>query len=95
MNWLMLVPVVVQLISFAEKLFAGSGKGAVKKSMVMGAAEAVVTGMTAVSTGGQKETWASVAPMVGDIIDATVAIANATGWVDIADDNYENMKAGG
>lgn len=95
MNWLALIPVVAQLISFAEKLFTGSGKGELKKSVVLGAAEAVVSGMTAVSTGGQKDTWTAIAPQVSTIIDGVVAVANATGWVDIADDNFDNMKNGG
>lgn len=95
MAWLALVPLVVQLIGFAEKLFTGAKQGALKKSMVLGAAEAVANGMAMASTGGQKETWEAIKPMLGTIIDTTVAISNATGWVTIEDDNFEKMKNGG
>ena len=90
-----LVPIIVKLIGFAESFFTGAKQGDVKKSAVMGAAQAVVEGMTTASTGGQKETWQTIAPLVGNIIDTSVAIVNAAGWTNITDDTVQdNMRQG-
>jgi hypothetical protein len=95
MQWLALIPLVVKLIGYVEEIFgAASGNGAVKKSTVLNAAQAIVEGVASVSTGGQKETWENLAPAVGLVIDATVSVANAAGWNRLVDDNFENMKAG-
>lgn len=89
MNWVTAIFTILPgLISLAEKLF-GNGTGAMKKSMVMGAAEAVSTTMVSVSTGGQKETWEKVAPMISQAVDLAVDVANATGWASIENDTAQ------
>lgn len=107
MEWLTLIPLVVKLVGYIEDLFGSAkGTGTVKKSTVMGATQAIVDGMVQVSTGGQKETWESLAPVASKVIDTAVAVANAAGWDKITDDStvatvtsavedhFETMKAG-
>lgn len=64
-------------IAAAEQLFEGAGQGAVKKEYVLALAESAATGVAAVSTGGQADTWAKLVPLVGGMVDAFVAAANA------------------
>jgi hypothetical protein len=107
MEWLSLIPLVLKLIGYVEDMFGSAeGNGTVKKSTVMGATQVIVDGMSKVSTGGQKETWETLGPVVGKTIDAAVGIANAAGWNKITDDatvdqvtvaavdNFEAMKNG-
>lgn len=94
MDWLLvLFKVVPSLVALAEEIF-GSSTGEVKKSTVQNAAQAVVAGLEQVSTGGQKETWEKLAPVVDTVIEATVATANNFGWAKVVDDNFESMKSG-
>ena len=89
MNWVTAIFTILPgLISLAEKLF-GSGTGEIKKSMVMGAAQAVSSTMVAVSTGGQKTTWETVAPLISQAVDLAVDVANKTGWAKIEDDTQK------
>lgn len=75
MNWVTLLinlaPAIIKLIGMAEIALADKPKsGAEKKALVMGATEAIVEGMTSVSTGGQKETWEQIKEPVSGLVDA-------------------------
>jgi len=56
------------LISLAEKLF-GSGTGVAKKQAVTDMAGTLVSGLQQLSTGGQKKTMDTLAPLLSPIID--------------------------
>lgn len=107
MEWLSLIPLVLKLVGYIEDAFGDAkGQGAVKKSTVMGATQVIVEGMSKASTGGQKETWQNLGPVVDKTIDAAVAIAKTAGWDKITDDmavaeaeqiatdQYDRMKGG-
>lgn len=80
MEWLCIVSMILGLMGQAQKIYEGvKGKGAVKKTAVTQFAQTVVEDMAAVSTGGQKETWTTIAPAVSTLIDAAATIANTTG----------------
>lgn len=75
MPWLLvLLQALPTLIELAEKLL-GPKTGDLKKELVMSAASLVMNAFGALSTGGQKETWDRVKPLVSTIVDAGVAIA--------------------
>ena len=76
---------ILKAISFAlsmvhtvEETYTGiANSGTVKKATVMTAAQGFVSGMAAVSGGGQKETWEkTIAPMLSTVVDTAVAAAN-------------------
>lgn len=96
MEWFALIPLITQLVSLAEGIFGGQkGAGAVKKSAVMQTTETAVKAMTALSTGGQQETWERLAPTISKAVDVAVDVAKAAGWDKI--DNgmvTDNMKNG-
>lgn len=95
MNWLGIATLVLRLIGLAEeayKTFAGSG--AVKKSTVMSATQSFVEGMTHVSTGGQKETWDTLSPLVEVFVDSAVGMANIVAPGSVSDEDFEKSKAG-
>ena len=99
MNWLILIPFVLNLVQKVETIFGeAKGQGAVKKSSVLNAVGAIVDGMVAASTGGQKETWKTVEPFVGNIIDGAVAVYNTVGWSSdtpiLTDEEWEKRKIG-
>ena len=76
-----LAPAVVKLIGFIETLFSGKAKsGAEKKDAVMEIVGTVFNAASAISTGGQKETWDNLKEPVSTLIDATVGVLNATVW---------------
>lgn len=83
------------LITAAENAF-GDGTGPIKKQYVMEGAEKIVQTMSDVSTGGQKETWNTLAPLTSTIVDSIITAANGLSESPVfTDDNYEKMKAGG
>lgn len=66
-------------ISMVEKVFADvKGAGGVKKTTVMTMAEQAAGIMAGISTGGQKETWTTLAPIVDQLVEAGVTIMNQT-----------------
>ena len=76
MNWLQLLPIimniVLKLIPVAEKAFSDKPKsGPEKKAMVVETARTVVGALGAHSTGGQKETWTILKDPVNIVIDET------------------------
>ena len=83
------------LIGAAEMAY-GDGQGPLKKEYVLDGAERLVDAMSDVSTGGQKETWDSLKPVTGQLIDGIVAAVNALApdTITTADANIERMKAG-
>jgi len=56
---LQLIPLIINLMTTIEKLL-GAGTGVQKKAFVKDGVKQVVKEMSAVSTGGQKETWKTV-----------------------------------
>ena len=56
---LQLIPLIINLMTTIEKLL-GPGTGVQKKAFVKDGVKQVVKEMSAVSTGGQKETWKTV-----------------------------------
>lgn len=78
MNWMSLfinlAPAIVKMIGIAEKAFSDKPKsGAEKKELVMQSTKAIVDGMQAVSTGGQKETWDQLEEPLSGLVDAAAA----------------------
>ena len=78
MNWMLLLvkllPTIVNLMGLAEKVL-GPKAGEQKKELVMGAAQAIIGGVAAVSTGGQADTWDRIKDPVSQIVDSAAAIA--------------------
>lgn len=96
MEWLNLIPMVVSLVSVVEKLVTGAKQGAVKKAVVEGAAVAAIDVWSATSAGGQKATAEAFRPVVGNLIDAVVALNNLTGWIpSIVDESLEVRRQAG
>jgi len=91
------MPLIISLIGFVEKLYSGAKAGEVKKSSVLGAVQAVATGMSSVSTGGQKNTWDDIKDTAPAAIDALVGLYNVIGFpaytgVTITDDMGVGFK---
>ena len=64
------IPLIMKLIPLAEDVFKDEPKsGEKKKEMVTVTAKAVITGLAAISTGGQRETWEKLAEPISLIID--------------------------
>ncbi len=79
MNWVMLllqlIPTIIKLVSFAEGAFKDTPQsGDAKKTLVLGVARTFVDGITAVSTGGQKESWTLLAGPISMVIDLAVSL---------------------
>ena len=65
-----IVPILLRLITMAEKLFADQPQsGAEKKTFVTEIIKSIVEGMVALSTGGQKDTWEYIRGNVSELID--------------------------
>ncbi len=75
MNWLILLGKILPSLMALAEMLLGPKEGKQKKDMVMVAAEAIMGGISAVSTGGQAETWNRIAAPVSAIIDAAASIA--------------------
>ncbi|MDA8155561.1 MAG: hypothetical protein M0Z52_03775 [Actinomycetota bacterium] len=66
---------IPQLVKIAEGLFHWKqSSGADKKQFVTGTIQGVINQIDQSSTGGQKNTWDKLAPIVSDIIDDTAAV---------------------
>lgn len=79
MNWLVIIvkllPFIFQMVTLAEKAFSDKPKsGADKKALVTTGAKAAVGAITAISTGGQADTWNRIAEPVSGIIDMAAGI---------------------
>jgi len=93
--WLSYALMILKLIGVVEEVYTGiKGKGSVKKASVMAVAQEVATDMTAVSTGGQKDTWEAIVPMVSAFVDSAVSITNAIAPGTVTDEAFERSKAG-
>lgn len=92
MNWVFLgLSIALKFIPIVEKLF-GAGTGEQKKEAVLEASHAAIDTLTTVSTGGQKETWDTYGPIIGEFIDNTVESLNKVGVFE--SDEWEARKAG-
>jgi hypothetical protein len=93
------IPIAIGLMDAAEQAF-GDGTGAIKKEVVSAGLTAFSEKMTELSTGGQKETWATITPNVGAMIDTIATVANniaaASGSATpiFTDDEWEKRKLG-
>lgn len=67
-HWIQLIPYVFELVKLAEK-YLGPGTGMQKKEMVTEGAKVAVDAVSNVSTGGQKDTWGAIGPLVSSVID--------------------------
>jgi len=93
--WITIAALAIQLIGVMEKVYADvKGMGSVKKETVMAAVQVVANDMTAVSTGGQKETWEALSPLVSSFVDDAVALCNLASPGIVTDDAFERSKAG-
>jgi len=64
------IPFVMKLIELAEKAFDGVPEsGPEKKQMVLTAFQAAFDTVIGSSTGGQKETWERLEPIISSLID--------------------------
>mgnify|MGYP001561978608 CR=1 FL=1 len=71
-----LLPKVISLIGHVEQWFSDTPKsGETKKAIVMGAAETITAGFAGMTTGGAKETWEKLKPLVDDFVEKAVEIA--------------------
>lgn len=69
-----LIPFLIQLIKSMEIWFSDKAKsGEEKKAAVLESAQAIVGGTIEISTGGQKETWDKLSPLVSRAIDVICA----------------------
>jgi hypothetical protein len=75
-----LVPAILQkmpeLISTAEKMFPGDGKGGIKQDYFMKTAELVAADVAGISTGGQAETWKEIMPKIDPILTLAISAIN-------------------
>ena len=76
---------IPDLMSSAEKAI-GDGNGAIKKQYVMEGAQKLADAMSSISTGGQKETWADIAPFASTIADGICTAVKAVSS-DLIDDS--------
>jgi hypothetical protein len=95
MEWLSIGFMILKAIGIVEDLYKGiTGKGSVKKASVMALAQEVVSDMTVVSTGGQKETWENIQPFVSAFVDTAVSISNSVAPGTVTDEAFEKSKTG-
>jgi len=75
-----LVPAILQkmpeLISTAEKVFPGDGKGGLKQDYFMKTAELVAEDVAGISTGGQAETWKEILSKIDPILTLAISTIN-------------------
>uniref|UniRef100_A0A6H1Z6S9 Uncharacterized protein n=1 Tax=viral metagenome TaxID=1070528 RepID=A0A6H1Z6S9_9ZZZZ len=72
--FLKLMPYIVSLVGLAERFISKPKSGIEKKALVVSGVKTVVDGMTAASSGGQKETWKNISGAVDEFIDAAAAV---------------------
>jgi hypothetical protein len=85
--WLtILLQLIPTLIKIAEAIFAEIPKsGADKRALVLSVADQLAAVADTTFSGGARETWASIRPSVGLVVDATANIifpSSATSLVD-------------
>ena len=66
---LKLLPFIINLMRVAEDLSEEPGSGAQKKEAVIDGTKIVISALSEVSTGGQKETWDKIKEPLGKVID--------------------------
>jgi hypothetical protein len=74
-----LIPLIIQLVSLAEKFFVEKGSGADKKAAVIEAVKATYDGVQGISTGGQKETLDAIDPLVDKMVDFAAGLLFPSG----------------
>jgi len=67
------IPFVIEMVQLAEKAFDDHPEsGADKKAMVLQAVQCAFDAVVGSSTGGQKETWERLRPIIESFIDMAV-----------------------
>ena len=75
-----LIPSIIKIMGIAEDAFDDQPEsGEQKKSLVIQTIKAIIEGVSGVSTGGQKETWASISTVIDPIIDVACSVLNIFG----------------
>ena len=69
-----LVPFIIQLAIAAEHYFKETSSGADKKAAVKSGVKAIFDGAAEASTGGQKETFTGIEPVVDKAIDIVASL---------------------
>lgn len=64
-----LIPLILELIRMAEKIFTKEKSGVEKKAAVVEGVTAIYEGVQNLSTGGQAETLIAIKPLVSPAID--------------------------
>ena len=82
---------IPELMKLVERIIAKPKAGAEKKAIVMDATKAIITGVQAVSTGGQAETWEAIAAPISGIIDNVATLIFPKDSID----SYRESQYGG
>ena len=72
--FIQILPYLLKLVKAAEAFFPDAGAGADKKAAVTEATKIILEGGTELSTGGQKDTWEKLAPLVSTVIDSAAGL---------------------
>ncbi len=67
--FIQLMPLILELMKMAEKIFTKEKSGAEKKAAVIEGVNAIYDGVHGISTGGQAETLTAIKPLVAPTID--------------------------
>jgi len=69
-----LIPLIIQLISFAEKFFTQPKSGATKKEFVVNTVKTLYSGASSISTGKQAETLKAIEPLLDPMINFSATL---------------------
>ena len=69
-----LIPLLIQLISFAEKFFTQPKSGAAKKEFVVNTIKTLYSGASSISTGKQAENLKAVEPLLDPMINFSASL---------------------
>ena len=71
----LIIKLLPTLVGLAELIFNRPKAGAEKREWVLGVANTIMQGTDTALTGGAAATWDRIQPLVGQIVDASAAIA--------------------
>jgi hypothetical protein len=72
--FLKIIPFIIELIKAVETWFEATGAGESKKDAVMAGTKAILDGWGETVTGGAKDAWEKLAPVISKCIDFAVGI---------------------
>ena len=64
-----IIKIIVPMIRFAEGFFSGKGMGKEKKQLVIDGIKSILSVVSEVSTGGQRDTWKLLGPVLDPVIN--------------------------